>query len=365
MSNVRTAATDKAFEKPLFGLVDMESVRTRLPDKYLSPLPIYAPPNTPVREFNTGRVMRSSGVLGLNRVLCGKGIKFFVRIGSYVEFEEDDGSLCYGRVVAVYVSYKVKTLAVSLRRFLTNQEIESKHSIAPPLGLCDGFKDNVWETVEICEHVSLERVVRLCAAVEFTPAVFSSSKQPDPPSSDSVAVVGHFCLGEEGRSPFSVWHYPSTKSEQGLQGETGNFHSLPVCNLGLVVWGDDFQQWAHRVLSTTNVAFSVSSLPFPLRMSGAWIRVVSCVPSGADEMEALRIILWPLLQMEKGVVVPADVDGSQVLLKVGVQAGLSDTPFQGKMAYCIANPKAEMYCHCCYRGNSANCDCDEVIIHSD
>ena len=99
-------------------------MRRRLPETYLSPLPVFPPRAQAVREFNTGEVWRESSVHGIHRAWCGslqgEPRRFLAQIGDYVYFklvEPSSGRVVFhtGRVKALYVSYEAKELAASLR----------------------------------------------------------------------------------------------------------------------------------------------------------------------------------------------------------------------------------------------------------
>ena len=282
-------------------------------------------------------------MLGISRALAGRnGVEFDVVVGDYVRF--CGGSV--GRITGLYISYVCKGTAASVRRLTKSTDLLDP---AEPISEgCTGG-ESLWETNTVEDHVAVATIESLCHVLEMEPG-------------GSRAPVGAFFLRGiyAGGRFLHPWRFPIVKSEARQHNTRHNVEKLPVANLGLVVWADGFQTFNRRTHSTTTLAVTFSNLPYRLRMSGPWIRVLSCFPPRVDEMELFHIVFWPLLEMERGQVVSAATSNKRAFVKVGVQAGLSDSPFQGVMAYCSAAAVAKYNCHICYLPSSRNWDCDKV-----
>lgn len=61
-------------------------------------------------------------------------------------------------------------------------------------------------------------------------------------------------------------------------------------------------------------------------------------------MALFRIIFSCLLQLEKGIEVPAPVAETKAFIKIGMYAALSDSPYQKKMGY-TAGAGSKRSCH--------------------
>lgn len=322
-----------------------------LPDAYLTPLPVLHRDDFPVRELNTGEVFRESGTFGIHRVLAGVGeLRSEVVLGQYVQFLHPSGvwstpgGVTVGRVIAFYVSQPKGALCFSARIMIPTTALEEQDleaSIPPPVA---GFSACFWDSDVVEDHLPTSLVL---SVAEMSTVARSSGGQ------GRWLIQGFYSTrDEEFEFP---WKSTRRHGELGLTDENGvllksfNQEHLPVANMGLVMWEDDFQTFNGRQHSTTTCAFTYSVLPFRLRMSAAWIRVFSYVPPGVDITEANRLMLWCLTQMERGVVVKAWLGGALrlVYLRCGIYLFLSDSPFTAILANTL-KPTATMPCHICH-----------------
>jgi len=262
-------------------------------------------PETPVRECNTGVIFRRSSVFGIIRATAGKAPNCFqVHIGDYVHVKTKG----VGRVTALYVSGVVKRLCASVRLLMTASELEQHYNIVGPL-LAGGkpVPDYVvFETEEEAHHIKLSKIRSSCKLAE-----------PGDPWPQELYLGGYYYREEGIRLP---WVRPMRSREQPQYGKPGsgpaNDLDLLVACLGLIVWADDFQTFTRRMHSTTSLCVTYNVLPYPVRQSPRMIRLLSCFPPGTDDMAVFRIIFWCLLQLEKGVVMPAKVNKGSAFVKV-------------------------------------------------
>lgn len=146
-----------------------------------------------------------------------------------------------------------------------------------------------------------------------------------------------------------------------------NSEHLPVANMSLVTWGDKYQTFRRRVHSTTMFASTYSSLPFELRNSHAFIRIISCTPPEVCELTAFRTIFGCLRQLEAGVSMPCRdqelAPKGEVFVRAGLQASLADSPFQNKQAYGLG-PTSNTPCPLDYLTVQSNPFSDKVRVPS-
>ena len=315
--------TDPCFLRPLHdepgkpGL-DLQDIKDRLVDPYLTALPIEAAPEAPVRESNSGAVARESLIHGIHRANAGyEDNQFVTRIGDYVCFPARPGepARTVARVTAIFVSHKTRTLAAQLR---VMRETAANAQVPQCVGV-------LWETEMLVDHVPLAVLEELVFPVVVAPPSFRER---------FYFLQGYYTMDGKFKEP---WERPLRPFEraQTAPALATNPDRLPVANLSLVIWGDDFTTFAYRSHSTTTVAFTYAHLPFPLRMSGPWIRIVSLVPPHVLPMDMFRLIFGGLKRLEQGEVWPAatpHTDG-KAFVKSSVHAALSDSPFQAKMSF--------------------------------
>lgn len=292
---------------------ELRKVKHRLPERYLSPLPVLPTPETPVRECNTGETFRRSSVFGIHRAFAGPlPSNFFVQIGDYVHASES----VVGRVTALYVSGVTKGLCASVRLLMTTSELKQKLGLPQPITDSSGEEIPSYvllETEEELHHVPLETIERRC-----------SLGLPGGPWPKEYFLAGYY-LRKKGL--VAPWCRPLRSSEVPQYGKPGagpaNPTFLPVLSLGFIGWCDDFQTFVRRQFSTTSLAVTFNVYPYPLRVAPAMIRLLSCFPPGVDDMEVFRIIFWCLLRLEKGVVMPAAVTEGSAFVKVRLSLYLS------------------------------------------
>ena len=344
----------------------MRDISTYLPDQYKTALPVYPRDHDPIREFNTGRVYRENACFGVSRCHV-KGHN--INMGSYVSYGDPDG-LRQGRVKAIYVDMAKSRLCVSIERLLSQQELlRELQATAPDTSPREPNTLYYWQTPLIDEHVPVCQIQKpLSVSVPGLEAAEGGGGGGGDERHIRRVIIGSY----RGRKPANYqdkwveWEEPPDDISPPISSDFNPDH-LPIANLGLVVWADDFESKKHRNESTTNVACTYSVLPYPLRMSNSWIRIVATFPPGVDPMECFRLVFSFLLTAEKGEVMDLagsdgddDGDDKRILVRSGLYAGLSDSPFTAKWSYTMQQG-AQFPCHICMFDNVSMADADQVI----
>lgn len=339
----------------LAGAALQADLEAHLPERYLTSLPEHPGLHDPVKELNTGSLARSSPCFGIHRVSIGDDQKQLVRAGDFVEYicgGEDSGPHL-GRVCATYVDLLRARLAVSLQRVVSASWLErvAREGLTPGGHHQREPQEAVWLTNLVHERVPVDCITRLVQFAcpepdcEDIPWIAGEAKLD---GGDVVSRVSWSCIPPWVPAPDPVALNPD---------------HLPVANMSLAVWGDKFQTFRRRVHSTTMYATTYASLPFELRNSHAFIRVISCTPPEVCELTAFRTIFGCLRRLEEGLSLPCKDPGlapeGRVFVRAGLQASLADSPFQAKKAYGMG-PTSNTPCPLDYLGIESNPYSDQV-----
>jgi len=270
--------------------------------------------------LNTGLLARESPFYGVERFVLSRGADSeLVYLGDFVKCSGalKRGQLRFprrGRVVAVYVHGKSGRLWVSLRTLLATAEVvEAYRPAAPPpeTNVLSSDSD-LWELDSVEERVPVEQVT----------AKLRRSR-----------LAGQFSLRGGGTWTVKVG---GGADDLGEAEEAPNPDHFPVVKLGLVTWADSFETFRTRQQSTALVACTYSPLPFPLRMSRSWVKLLSCTPSDVSQVAAFRAVFSCLLDLEKNVLLDAAPEFAgergKVFLRAGLFMSLGDSPYQAKLA---------------------------------
>lgn len=96
-----------------------------LPDSYISPVPFFPGPTTPVKELKTGELYMRNPVTGIVRApLSGTGT--FFCIGDSVQYVCGAGSTRVGRVIGLAASEVHKGLVCRVRRYMTASDVRKR-----------------------------------------------------------------------------------------------------------------------------------------------------------------------------------------------------------------------------------------------
>ena len=354
--------------KPLQG-IDVEKVRQRLPESYLSPLPVRPSPEAAVRELNNGRVWASE-MFGIERIVAGPDDDILVKPGDSVTlhprgavptpegrdcaiFLAVPGRRLQGRITEIYISDVTKEWACSVRLLLTAdliKDLDGSKAGVPTAQPLPGYEGGLWETCVLLHHVHLSSLLGVCE-VDEVPSTDRQHRQA------RFCLLGHYTEKRVFQSP---WKLPTHPSERRRRDKGRNPLQLPIAKLGLVAWADGFQTFTRASHSTTAVSMTHAALPYPLRNSVTWVRNLSFLPPGVDHNEALRIIFWPLKKLERGVVVPAATPQKQAFLRSSLYSFVADSKQANESADTPTQGSADFCCPYCFVHTSENAYCDTV-----
>lgn len=357
--------------------IDWGEVTRRLTEEYISPLPIFAEPDIPVREHNTGEVCRESSVHGIHRVICGgkdpkekhqkrrSADEFVAAIGDYVKVHRGGGGgFVRARIVALYVSPVAKFLSASVRLLKTASDIQKSEPWLEhnPPDYIPGYPHGCWwDTEEVLHHIKVTDIIEKIYVVTYYHDHYDFGMiTVDMTASDWLLIGAHLLQGsykgdgvyeEKCKCPRYDFELPQyaelgrRKKPGGDATEEGkeqlnharhmNPKHLPVINQGFTAWADDYQTTNGRNNSTTNLAITPSNYTFPDRQRGSNIAILSLFPPKIDGQGFFRTIFWNLLEREKGMELPAAVEGGRAFVKSSLYAVLSDSPYQSKQAYAM------------------------------
>lgn len=322
----------------------------------------YPGPHHPVKEMNNGSLARSSPCFGIHRFKIGQGDEEeLVRAGDFVHYRarSGEGGLELGRLSAVYVDLLSTRLAVSIQRCVSSAWLEGTlEDEASAAGeeaelLPAGLEGALWLTNLVDERVPVANIVGVAHPV--CRRAYGGV---------SPLLAGEARVETGGAVSWKLWHtippwYPAPDPV------AMNPEHLPVANMSLVTWGDKYQTFRRRVHSTTMFASTYASLPFELRNSHAFIRIISCTPPEVCELTAFRTIFGCLRELEGGVAMPCrDLElapKGKVFVRAGLQASLGDSPFQNKSAYGLG-PTSNTPCPLDYLTVQSNPYSDQVRV---
>jgi len=270
---------------------------------------------------------------------CGVDGSVRVRAGDCVEFAGAQGrglpaGKYRGRIVSIAASEAAGESRLSLRELLSAEEVAVRYKPEAPApsdrgGRFSGF----WE---------------VGATEEVIPAALILRKL-----TEAEAPVGTFYAEGKG-----AWEAAVRRG-----GSAGNIGNFPVAKLGVVAWADTFKTFQRREHSTALVAFTYNALPFALRRSRGWVKVLCCTPSDVNEVAAFRIVFSSLLELEQGVVVEGAPrcagESGKIFARVGLFACLGDSPYQAKLASSLS-PNGQLPCPLDFYDMASNPYSDQV-----
>lgn len=142
-----------------------------------------------------------------------------------------------------------------------------------------------------------------------------------------------------------------------------NTHRLPTVNASIDFYCDRFGTFQHRNVSTATCAIDYAAWDQPKRFSLAYLIPYAFNPPYVDDNDAIRIHLFPLLELEKGIPLDGTCMGvdAAIWLKCGIYTSLADSPQQAKLV-CHTAPTAEIQCPTCHTVASVNDNPQSVII---